>query len=350
MLPGLRILFAITLLSVSVLIFGLGAAAFLRSAHEDVANAPWRPIQTPATARVDLAPPTLAMLRVEPEPIAATPAPKADARPPAATTSAAMEIKLPSAPAPAAEASPPRAEPAETPAAAKMPEPPPASAEAGAPPPAPAMAAPAAEPARDTAPSPVVVETRLAEPETVEAKAAEARAVEAKADDTRTMDTKAAESTEPRPAPTVVAALGPDQAEAQPAIVAEPAPAPPPASEAAASRAPIAVGTDTLKADDKAIDAAPAKVAALGDTGADQGEPLPSKDVKIPHPRIDPAVIEARRKQLLAQQQARARALKARRIAAARARAAQAKAAAAAANNPFGAPANTTTTNATRTN
>jgi hypothetical protein len=345
MLPGLRILFAITLLSVSVLIFGLGAAAFLRSAHEDVANAPWRPIQTPATARVDLAPPTLAMLRVEPEPIAAAPPPKADAPPPAATTSAAMEIKLPSAPAPAAEASPPHVEPAETPAAAKMPEPPPASAEASAPPPAPQIAAPAAEPARDTAPSPVVVETKLAEPKAVEPKAAEARA-----DDTKTMDTKAAESTEPRAAPTVVAALGPGKAEAQPAIVAEPAPAPPPASEAAASPAPIAVGTDTLKADDKAIEAAPAKVAALGDTDADQSEPLPSKDVKIPNPRIDPAVIEARRKQLLAQQQARARALKARRIAAARARAAAQAKAAAAANNPFGAPANTTTTNSTRTN
>ena len=67
MLPGLRILFAITLLSVSVLIFGLGAAAYLRSAHENFASAPWRPIETPATARVDLAPATLAMLRVEPE-------------------------------------------------------------------------------------------------------------------------------------------------------------------------------------------------------------------------------------------------------------------------------------------
>src|SRR5262245_60590065 len=82
MLPGLRILLAITLLSVSVLIFALGAAAFLRSAHEDVANAPWRPIETPATARVDLAPPTLAMLRVEPETATMVPAPKADASPP----------------------------------------------------------------------------------------------------------------------------------------------------------------------------------------------------------------------------------------------------------------------------
>ena len=165
------------------------------------------------------------------------------------------------------------------------------------------------------------------------------------------MDTKAAETTAPQPAPTVVAALSADKAEqAQPTIVAEPAPAAtaPPATEAAARPAPIAIGTDTLKADDKAIEAvAPAKVAALDETAADQSEPLPSKDVKIPNPRIDPAVIEARRKQILAQQQARARAVKARRIAAARARAAAQARAAAAAANPFGAPANSTTNNST---
>ena len=153
----------------------------------------------------------------------------------------------------------------------------------------------------------------------------------------------------PNLAPTVVAALSADKAEqAQPTIVAEPAPAAtaPPATEAAARPAPIAIGTDTLKAEDKAIEAvAPAKVACSGRDGADQGEPLPLKDVKIPNPRIDPAVIEARRKQILAQQQARARAVKARRIAAARARAAAQARAAAAAANPFGAPANSTTNN-----
>jgi hypothetical protein len=343
MLPGLRILFAITVLSVSVLIFALGAAAFLRSAHEDVANAPWRPIETPVTARVDLAPPTLAMLRVEPETVSATPAPRADAPLPAAAP-AAMDIRIPSPPAPAADASPPRAEPAETPAAAKSPEAPAAPAEASAPPPSAVIAA--TEPARD--PSPAVAQTKVAEP-----KVAEANTADTKATDTKATDTMAAATSEPQPVPTVIAALGPDKAEAaQPTIVAEPepaAPAPPPASEAAASAPPIAIGTDTLKADDKAIEAAaPAQVAALSETAADQSEPLPSKDVKIPNPRVDPAVIEARRKQLLAQQQqARARAIRARRIAAARARAAvQAKAAAAAAN-PFGAPANSTTNNST---
>src|SRR5215213_10245736 len=90
MLPGLRILFAISMLSVSVVIFGLGAAAFLRSAHEDVANAPWRPIETPMTARVDLAPTTLSMLRVEPEATIAVLTARADA---AATIAPPAETK-----------------------------------------------------------------------------------------------------------------------------------------------------------------------------------------------------------------------------------------------------------------
>jgi hypothetical protein len=118
----------------------------------------------------------------------------------------------------------------------------------------------------------------------------------------------------------------------------------PPAVEAS-------TGADTLKADDKAIKTAPAaKVAALAEPATAEVPPLPSTEVKIPAPRVDPSVIEARRKQqqqlVLQQQRARARAAaKARRVAAARRAAAQAKAAAAAASNPFGAPANTTTNN-----
>ena len=42
MLPGLRFLFAATVLSMSILIFGLGAAALLRAAHVEIANAPSR--------------------------------------------------------------------------------------------------------------------------------------------------------------------------------------------------------------------------------------------------------------------------------------------------------------------
>jgi hypothetical protein len=77
MLPGFRFLFAAIMLSLSILIFGLGAAALLRAAHEEVAiNPSWR--ATPETTfaqqpeatrreatRPDAARPVLAMLRVD---------------------------------------------------------------------------------------------------------------------------------------------------------------------------------------------------------------------------------------------------------------------------------------------
>ena len=69
MLPGFRFLFAAILLSTSVLIFGLGAAALLRAAHEEVASAPARrapPEQVFTQQNEPVAPPTLALLRVEP--------------------------------------------------------------------------------------------------------------------------------------------------------------------------------------------------------------------------------------------------------------------------------------------
>ena len=42
MLPGFRFLFAATLLTISMLIFGLGAAALLRAAHQEFASIPSR--------------------------------------------------------------------------------------------------------------------------------------------------------------------------------------------------------------------------------------------------------------------------------------------------------------------
>ncbi len=68
MLPGFRFLFTAIILSMSVLIFGLGAAALLRSAHEEFANLPSRrATPEPMFARLsDDAPPTLALLRVDP--------------------------------------------------------------------------------------------------------------------------------------------------------------------------------------------------------------------------------------------------------------------------------------------
>lgn len=67
MLPGLRILFATTVLAISILIFGLGAAALLRAAHDEFATLPsWRLAQQPMLApQFEMSAPTLAMLRVE---------------------------------------------------------------------------------------------------------------------------------------------------------------------------------------------------------------------------------------------------------------------------------------------
>lgn len=126
MLPGFRFLFAAIVLSMSILVFGLGAAALLRAAHEEFASTPpWH--ATPETTfaqQGEASRPVLAMLRVEPpaaeptaadnvpaaaapvEPtaIAATPAeperiaaPKPEDSPPA--EAAKPEIPLPEAPA-----------------------------------------------------------------------------------------------------------------------------------------------------------------------------------------------------------------------------------------------------------
>jgi hypothetical protein len=68
MLPGFRFLFTAIVLSMSVLVFGLGAAALLRAAHEEFANLPSRRVSPePVFARqYSDPPPTLALLRVEP--------------------------------------------------------------------------------------------------------------------------------------------------------------------------------------------------------------------------------------------------------------------------------------------
>jgi hypothetical protein len=67
MLPGFRFLFAAIMLSMSVLIFGLGAAAVLRAAHEEVAGNPsWRAAPELMFAQpAEVTKPVLAMLRVD---------------------------------------------------------------------------------------------------------------------------------------------------------------------------------------------------------------------------------------------------------------------------------------------
>src|ERR1700761_807489 len=81
MLPGFRFLFAATLLSMSILMFGLGAAALLRTAHEEFASAPaWQPAPETRFAQAgeatnEATKPVLALLRVDDAPKAEPSAP-----------------------------------------------------------------------------------------------------------------------------------------------------------------------------------------------------------------------------------------------------------------------------------
>lgn len=61
MLPDLRFMLATVLVAFAVVIFGLGAAALLRAAHEDFASLPARHLPP-----VSESPPMLALLRVNP--------------------------------------------------------------------------------------------------------------------------------------------------------------------------------------------------------------------------------------------------------------------------------------------
>jgi hypothetical protein len=106
MLPGFRFLFTAIVLSTSILVFGLGAAALLRAAHEEFANLPLRrAAPEPMFARrTDETPPTLALLRVD-SPVEEKPAENVAA---AAAPEAAPDIPAPVGQAP--DASPAEAE------------------------------------------------------------------------------------------------------------------------------------------------------------------------------------------------------------------------------------------------
>jgi hypothetical protein len=121
MLPGFRFLFAAILLSISILVFGVGAAALLRATHEQfVANPSWRygPQEQTFAQAPEPAPPVLAALRVEP--VATDPASSLRDRIPTIAMPANDAMLRPEASAqldtPAADASPteaPAAEPVE---------------------------------------------------------------------------------------------------------------------------------------------------------------------------------------------------------------------------------------------
>jgi len=71
MLPSFRFLFAAIMLSTSILVFGLGAAALLRTAHEEFASNPfWHAApETTFAQQSEGSRPVLAMLRVDPMPV-----------------------------------------------------------------------------------------------------------------------------------------------------------------------------------------------------------------------------------------------------------------------------------------
>lgn len=124
MLPGFRFLVAAIVFSMSVLVFGLGAAALLRAAHEQFAsNASWRAMPamslTTFLPQPESPPPTLAMLRVEPStPQLVMPTP---IQPGVETSTASVETQVsapsvPDAPAVATEIASPAPEQEVTPA------------------------------------------------------------------------------------------------------------------------------------------------------------------------------------------------------------------------------------------
>jgi hypothetical protein len=181
MLPGFRFLFAAIILSTSILMFGLGAAALLRAAHEEVANIPAR--RTPPErvfAQANEPPPTLAMLRLEPAPAekgpdanpAAAPAPAAEAAVPAEPEKLAAVGPEHSGPVESAKAEVPTEEPAPAPSEAPAPPETTATAEEAksvnvveTPPPATEAAPAAPEPTAATvAPETSVAATQIATP------------------------------------------------------------------------------------------------------------------------------------------------------------------------------------------
>jgi hypothetical protein len=101
MLPGFRFLFAAIVLTTSILIFGLGAAALLRASHDQFASLPTlRPLPEPVFAQPYQPPAaTLAMLRVEPTIVEKAP----ENPPPAAMIAPALEPAPEAVPVPPVE-------------------------------------------------------------------------------------------------------------------------------------------------------------------------------------------------------------------------------------------------------
>ena len=245
MLPGFRFLFAATFLTLSILVFGLGAAALLRAAHEQFATNPSWHAAPDATfvQQAEPAKPLLAMLRV------ATPAPEQKA--PDDTRGA--DVPAIAAPAEQSATVQPPAEPAKI--AALMPEPQTLPAAATSDMPAPQSPAPTSPAAAELS---EVQATGALQPAATPAAGDDAQAA--------TMDPPAA-----------------------------PEPGSPPASQAA----PTAAGIDTTASSAAAspvAETATMKTAALeGQAAAVEAKPSANMAIPKPDPRQVRKQLQARR-------------------------------------------------------
>jgi hypothetical protein len=191
MLPGFRFLFAAIVLSMSILIFGLGAAALLRAAHEEFASTPtWRAAPETVFAQpAEATGPVLALLRVD-APVTDKASEKvpdnapADAAPGTITSAPAEPDRI--ATLNPEDSPPPESAKSESPVAETPVAESPTQNEA-APPPA-------------DAPAPIAetqaVETKTIETKTIETKAIETGNAEAKIKETKAADTRVATSEE----------------------------------------------------------------------------------------------------------------------------------------------------------
>jgi hypothetical protein len=110
MLPGLRFVVAASVLAVALAVFGMGAAALLRTTHQVAALPPWQPLQgVLIVGRRAEETPTLSLLRVEEPPAglgseaAAPMAPVASVAPIMASVASAAGDQLPATASPVAK-------------------------------------------------------------------------------------------------------------------------------------------------------------------------------------------------------------------------------------------------------
>ena len=319
MLPGFRFLFAAIVLSLSTLVFGLGAAALLHASHERFASLPALPIAPalpPSVATGDATPretpPTLALLRVETPEIEAAATPRAVPEPVtdhATPASPSAQENRQQAVAPETS-SPPQPEPTLPAATATMPDEPAKVDEAASTieAPAPEMAAP---PTATPTPASVLSE---AAPAASIATPTEVESVETTEQQPTDMSPPQVETAAPAEPVMQTEPIQPEPAKVEQAQSVQPEP---PETESVAANALAVPPVVEPRPEPLAAPDAPVKTAMLASP-----EPAPSA---IPDPAVaitGPIPLPRAREWALAQhRQAAQRAAHARKLAAARARA-----------------------------